>query len=63
LEHEPDRIDRLEHPMFAAREPEEMLIDEVEAIWAAIDASDDWGPLQAKLARLEAARTAWGFTA
>lgn len=63
MEHEPDRIERLEHPMFAAREPEEMLIDEVETIWAAIDAADDWGPFQAKLARLEAARTAWGFTA
>ncbi len=63
MEHEPDRIERLEHPMFAAREPEEMLIDEVEAIWAAIDAADDWAPFQAKLARLEAARIAWGFTA
>jgi hypothetical protein len=30
-----------------------MLIDEVEAIWAAIDADDDWGPLQAKLGRLD----------
>nr|WP_314529145.1 YdiU family protein [uncultured Brevundimonas sp.] len=61
MEHEPDRIDRLEHPMFTAREPEEMLIDEVETIWAAIAADDDWSPLNAKLARLEAARTAWAF--
>ena len=61
MEHEPDRIERLEHPMFAAREPEEMLIDEVETIWSAIAADDDWSPLNAKLARLEAARTAWGF--
>ncbi|NBB65942.1 YdiU family protein [Pseudomonas sp. ODNR1LW] len=61
MEHEPDRIERLEHPMFAAREPEEMLIDEVETIWAAIDAQDDWTPFQTKLARLEAARTAWAF--
>lgn len=63
MEHEPDRIERLEHPMFAAREPEEMLIDEVETIWSAIAADDDWSPLNAKLARLEAARTAWGFRA
>ncbi|MBD3837837.1 protein adenylyltransferase SelO family protein [Brevundimonas sp.] len=63
MEHEPDRIDRLEHPMFAAREPEEMLIEEVEAIWSAIAADDDWAPFQAKLARIEAARTAWGFLA
>lgn len=63
MEHEPDRIERLEHPMFAAREPEEMLIDEVETIWAAIADADDWTPFQAKLDRLEAARLAWGFTA
>lgn len=63
MEHEPDRIERLEHPMFAAREPEEMLIDEVEAIWAAIEDADDWAPFHAKLDRLEAARLAWGFTA
>ena len=35
-------------------EPEEMLIDEVEAIWAAVDTRDDWTPFHAKLARLEA---------
>ena len=61
MEHEPDRIERLEHPMFAAREPEEMLIQEVEAIWAAIAADDDWSAFHAKLERLEAARAAWGF--
>ena len=61
FEHEPDRPERLEHPMFAAAEPEEMRIDEVEAIWAAIDADDDWAPLHAKLARLETARDAWAW--
>lgn len=63
MEHEPDRIERLEHPMFAAREPEEMLIDEVETLWFTIATDDDWSPLHAKLARLDAARTAWGFSA
>ncbi|HWW11133.1 MAG TPA: YdiU family protein [Brevundimonas sp.] len=58
FEHEPDRPERLEHPVFAAAEPEEMLIDEVEAIWAAIDAADDWSPLHDKLARLDAVRAA-----
>lgn len=58
FEHEPDRPERLEHPVFAAPEPEEMLIDEVEAIWAAIDTADDWAPLYAKLARIESARQA-----
>lgn len=61
MEHEPDRPERLEHPMFAAAEPEEMLIDEVEALWSAIDTADDWAPLKAKLARLDAAREAWGL--
>jgi uncharacterized protein YdiU (UPF0061 family) len=56
FEHEPDRPERLEHPAFAAPEPEEMLIDEVEAIWAAIDTADDWSPLSAKLDRLERVR-------
>nr|WP_312052451.1 YdiU family protein [Brevundimonas diminuta] len=59
MEHEPDRPERLEHPMFAAPEPEEILIDEVEALWSAIDTADDWAPLEAKLARLEAAKAAW----
>lgn len=53
FEHEPDRPERLEAPVFARSEPEEMLIDEVEAIWAAIDRDDDWSPFGAKLRRLE----------
>ena len=61
FEHAPDRPERLEAPMFAAAEPEEMLIDEVEAIWAAIADGDDWGPLEAKLARLEIARQVWSL--
>ncbi|RZJ42453.1 MAG: selenoprotein O, partial [Brevundimonas sp.] len=58
FEHEPDRSERLEAAVFAAPEPEEMLIDEVETIWSAIDQGDDWAPFHAKLARLEAARLA-----
>ncbi|MFA6607197.1 MAG: YdiU family protein [Sphingomonas sp.] len=33
-------------------EPCSMLIDEVEAIWAAIDQRDDWGPFETKIARI-----------
>ncbi|QQV76267.1 YdiU family protein [Sphingomonas aliaeris] len=33
-------------------EPCSMLIDEVEAIWSAIDERDDWAPLYAKVARI-----------
>jgi uncharacterized protein YdiU (UPF0061 family) len=58
FEHGPDRPERLEHPVFARPEPEEMLIDEVEAIWAAIDAGDDWGPFGEKIARVRAAGAA-----
>ena len=57
----PDRPERLLNPMFGRDEPEEMLIDEVEALWAAIADGDDWTPLQAKLARIEDARQAWGL--
>ncbi len=53
FEHEPDRPERLEHSIFAAP-PEDLLIDEVEAIWAAIDAADDWSAFNAKLGRIEA---------
>ncbi len=58
FEHEPDRPERLEHPAFLRPDPEEMLIEEVEAIWAAVDTADDWTPLHAKIARLEATRAA-----
>ena len=47
--------------MFQKAEPEELLIDEVEALWAPIAGEDDWGPLYAKLDRIEAARTAYGL--
>lgn len=61
LEHEPDRPERLEHTMFSRPEPEEMLIDEVEALWSAIEQGDDWAPLHAKLARLASASGAWAL--
>jgi len=56
FEHTPDRPERLEHPVFAQPEPEEMLIDEVETIWADIADRDDWSALYAKLDRIEQAR-------
>lgn len=56
FEHVPDRPERLEHPVFARPEPEEILIDEVEAIWADIADCDDWSALHAKLDRIEQAR-------
>ncbi len=39
------------HPYWSGA-PCAMLIDEVEAIWAAIDLRDDWGPFEAKIAAI-----------
>ena len=40
------------HDYWADDAPCTMLIDEVEAIWAAIADADDWGPLHAKVAAI-----------
>ena len=63
FEHEPERPERLEHPMFAAADPQEVLIEEVETIWSHIATADDWTSFETKLARLEDARQGWGFPA
>jgi uncharacterized protein YdiU (UPF0061 family) len=42
------------HPYFAGDAPCTMLIDEVEAIWAAIAVRDDWAPFEAKVAAIRA---------
>ena len=42
----------LDHPYWQHEAPETMLIEEVETIWAAIADHNDWGPLEAKIARL-----------
>ena len=60
-ETEPDRPGRLLDPYFAKAEPEELLIDEIEAIWDRIAAEDDWTDFHAKLGRIEAARKAWAL--
>jgi len=58
---EPDRPERLENPVFGRTEPEQLLIDEVEALWAPIADADDWAPLNDKLARIETARLAYNL--
>ena len=40
----------LDHPYWSDAGPCSMHIEEVEAIWAAIDADDDWAPLDARIA-------------
>ena len=39
-----------DHPYWSGAAPQSMLIEEVEAIWAAIAERDDWQPLAAKIA-------------
>jgi serine/tyrosine/threonine adenylyltransferase len=56
-----DQPERLGHRYFAQSEPEELLIDEIEAIWADIDQRDDWMAFHAKLARIETARVAYAL--
>jgi uncharacterized protein YdiU (UPF0061 family) len=58
---EPDRPERLDHPVFRRESPVELLIDRIEAIWAPIAASDDWSLFNAAMAEIEQARTAWGL--
>jgi uncharacterized protein YdiU (UPF0061 family) len=57
----PERSDRLAHPFFARPDPEELLYDEIEALWSDIAERDDWRGFEAKLARIEAARVAWDY--
>jgi hypothetical protein len=40
------------HPYWADAQPCTMLIDEVETIWDAIAARDDWAPLEHKIAAI-----------
>ena len=58
---EPAEDARFGNPYFAGRTPCSMLIDEVEAIWAPIAASDDWSLFEAKLAAIAAMQRAYGF--
>ena len=59
--YEMERPDRLASPYFAGTEPQELLYDEIEAIWAAIAERDDWAPFEDKLAGIEAARRGWDY--
>lgn len=54
----PDRPERLSDPYFARAEPEELLYDEIEAIWAPIADADDWSAFEAKVASIRAAGAA-----
>jgi len=53
----------LSNDYFLRPEPEEMLIEEVEAIWAPIAECDDWSAFEAKIARVRKAGEAYGIGA
>ncbi len=53
---------KLDHPRFAAPDPETLLIGEIEAIWADIAHGDDWAAFHAKLAAIDTYRDALGLT-
>lgn len=61
--YEPVDPGRTARACFQRSEPQELLYDEIEAIWAAIDKDDDWGPFQAKIAALGEAREAYALSA
>jgi hypothetical protein len=49
-----------DHPYWSGEGPQSMLIEEVEAIWAAIAERDDWQPLAAKIAAVRSMGEALG---
>lgn len=52
--------DVLDHPYFARETPRTMLIEEVEAIWDPIAASDDWGRFEQTIQEIQDMRIAYG---
>ncbi|HEY3814833.1 MAG TPA: YdiU family protein [Caulobacteraceae bacterium] len=54
----PERPERLDAPYFARPEPQELLYDEIETIWAAIADHDDWAGFHRKLEAIGEAREA-----
>ena len=58
----PDRSERLQAAYFHETEPEELLYDQIEALWAAIADHDDWRPFERKVERIGAAREAWALS-
>ena len=60
---EAERPERLADAYFARPEPEELLYDQIEALWTPIAEADDWSAFHAKLAGIETARVAWGLPA
>ena len=62
-EYQAERPERLANAYFAQPEPEELLVDQIEALWTPIAQADDWSAFHAKLAGIETARRAWALPA
>ncbi|MEO1488782.1 MAG: protein adenylyltransferase SelO family protein, partial [Pseudomonadota bacterium] len=58
--YEPVDAPQNEHSYWNEDAPQSMLIEEVEAIWSAIDERDDWAPLHAKVEALRRTGEAHG---
>jgi len=52
------RSERTSHDYFTGEGPCDLLYEEIETIWDAIDRNDDWQPFQKKLEQIERARMA-----
>ncbi|MBI1360730.1 MAG: YdiU family protein [Alphaproteobacteria bacterium] len=50
--------ERLSNPYFSGSEPVSLLIEDVERIWAKIDAGDDWSVFHATMEQIDVARQA-----
>ena len=59
----PDRPDRLDHAYFQAARPVDLIIENVEALWAPIADADNWDPFNEHLAHMEQARQAYDWPA
>jgi len=55
----PDRPERLKVAYFEGHPPCDLLYDEIEEIWDAIDVDDNWAPFEEKLVQIEAVRQAY----
>jgi uncharacterized protein YdiU (UPF0061 family) len=58
---ETERPQRLQHAYFQRAEPQELLYDEIEAIWAHIAERDDWAAFEAKISAVREAGEAFGL--
>ena len=62
MSRKPVRPERLNQPYFQQARPVDLIYETVEALWEPIAQKDDWSPLEAHLAHIEQARTAYDWS-